>query len=77
MADQALHDLPDPVDSEQAVAVDLDGALLATAEVRYPTTAPRPGWAEQDPGDWWKAACTSTASSILGHPHASRWRATS
>jgi sugar (pentulose or hexulose) kinase len=31
----------------KAVAVDLDGALLATAEVRYPTTAPRPGWAVQ------------------------------
>jgi xylulokinase len=30
--------------------------VLATAEHEYPLSTPRPGWAEQDPEDWWRAA---------------------
>jgi sugar (pentulose or hexulose) kinase len=32
-----------------------DGTLLASAAVAYRsgTSYPRPGWAEQDPEDWW------------------------
>ena len=36
----------------RAVAVDLDGRVLHEARHPYPTTAPRPGWAEQDARDW-------------------------
>ncbi len=36
----------------RAVAVDLDGRVLHEARHAYPTTAPRPGWAEQDARDW-------------------------
>ena len=36
----------------RAVAVDLDGRVLHEARRAYPTAAPRPGWAEQDPRDW-------------------------
>lgn len=32
-----------------------DGAVLAQARQPYPTTFPRPGWAEQDPAQWWHA----------------------
>ena len=32
-----------------------DGAVLARAEAGYPLSTPRPGWAEQDPEDWWQA----------------------
>ena len=32
-----------------------DGAILARCEVEYPLSTPHPGWAEQDPEDWWKA----------------------
>jgi xylulokinase len=32
-----------------------DGAILARCEVGYPLSTPRPGWAEQDPEDWWRA----------------------
>ena len=31
-----------------------DGGVLATAEAGYPLSTPRPGWAEQDPEDWWR-----------------------
>jgi xylulokinase len=33
-----------------------DGAVLASAERGYPLSTPQPGWAEQDPADWWEAA---------------------
>jgi xylulokinase len=39
----------------KAIAVDDSGAVLARAEVGYPLSVPRPGWAEQDPADWWSA----------------------
>src|ERR671911_3204229 len=32
-----------------------DGAILARREVGYPLSTPHPGWAEQDPADWWRA----------------------
>lgn len=40
----------------KAVAIDERGALLGSAVVEYPLHTPKPGWAEQDPADWRKAA---------------------
>jgi xylulokinase len=37
-------------------AYDLDGVLVANVEAEYPTYYERPGWAEQEPEDWWQAA---------------------
>ena len=34
-----------------------DGETAALAWRAYPVHAPRPGWAEQMPDDWWTAAC--------------------
>ncbi len=42
--------------SLKAVALGLDGRVLAQAVVGYPTATPHPGWAEQDPATWWAAA---------------------
>ena len=33
-----------------------DGAVVARAEVPHRLSHPRPGWAEQDPEDWWAGA---------------------
>ena len=33
-----------------------DGAVLGRAEVPHRLSTPRPGWAEQDPEDWWAGA---------------------
>ena len=33
-----------------------DGTVLARAEVPHRLSTPRPGWAEQDPEDWWAGA---------------------
>jgi xylulokinase len=42
----------------KAVAISPDGDVLATDEEPYPLSTPHPGWAEQDPEDWWRAAQT-------------------
>jgi xylulokinase len=40
----------------KAVAISPDGAVLARAEEEYGLSTPRPGWAEQEPEQWWRAA---------------------
>ena len=40
----------------KALAISPDGEVLARAEVGYPLSTPRPGWSEQDPADWARAA---------------------
>ena len=40
----------------KAALVRPDGQVAATAFAPYPLYYPRPGWAEQDPADWWAAA---------------------
>jgi xylulokinase len=42
--------------SAKGVVVDEEGRVLAEAERGYPLSTPHPGWAEQDPEDWWAAA---------------------
>jgi xylulokinase len=49
----------------KAIAITPEGELLATAEADYPLSTPRPGWAEQDPEDWWRASQAALAR--LGH----------
>jgi xylulokinase len=38
------------------VAIDEEGHVLATASAEYPLSRPEPGWSEQDPEDWCRAA---------------------
>ena len=40
----------------KAIAISPDGDVLARAEHEYPLSSPEPGWAEQDPADWWRAS---------------------
>jgi xylulokinase len=40
----------------KAIGIDEDGAVLERAEESYPLSMPQPGWAEQDPDDWVRAA---------------------
>jgi len=48
----------------KALAVSQDGEVVGRAEVEYGLSTPKPGWAEQDPEDWWRA--TETALAGLG-----------
>ncbi len=40
----------------KGVAIDGEGRVLATASAEYPLSRPHPGWSEQEPEDWWRAA---------------------
>jgi xylulokinase len=40
----------------KALALSPTGEVLARAEETYELSTPRPGWSEQDPEDWWRAA---------------------
>jgi xylulokinase len=40
----------------KAIAISADGRVLASASEEYPLSTPQPGWSEQDPEDWWRAA---------------------
>ena len=40
----------------KAIALSPDGAVVGSAEESYPLSTPQPGWSEQDPEDWWRAA---------------------
>jgi xylulokinase len=53
----------------KGLAIDPDGTVVARAERNYPLSTPRPGWAEQDPADWWEAA-----SAVLAELRASAGR---
>jgi xylulokinase len=39
----------------KGLAID-GGEVVAKAEAGYPLLTPRPGWSEQDPDQWWRAA---------------------
>lgn len=41
-----------------------DGRAVAQASRGYATRHPQPGWAEQDPADWWGAACAATREAL-------------
>lgn len=38
------------------------GKVIATATAEHPISSPKPGWSEQNPLDWWNAACNATRS---------------
>jgi xylulokinase len=48
----------------KAVRLSETGEVLERAEVEYPLSIPQPGWAEQDPEDWWRA--TEAALDAVG-----------
>lgn len=48
----------------KAILIDERGDVLARSIADYPLYTPRPGWAEQDPEDWWKAT-VKTVGRIL------------
>jgi xylulokinase len=56
------HDLG--TTGDKATLFSGEGRLLCSTFEAYPTYYPRSGWAEQDPGDYWRSFCSSTAALI-------------
>lgn len=53
----------------RAVVVDADGNLIAGASSEHaPFRTPHPGWAEQDPEDWWRAAQKAIQLALAAAP---------
>lgn len=50
--------------SLKALLVDAEGVIRAQAEREYPIRTPQPGWAEQNPDDWWQAAMAATRACL-------------
>jgi len=42
--------------STRTIIINENGKLVASSTKDYPLITPRPGWAEQNPEDWWDAA---------------------
>lgn len=43
----------------KAAAFSKDGSVISQVSQDYPVYYPHPGWAEQDPNDWWRAVCAA------------------
>lgn len=41
----------------KTVLFDISGNMICSKTIEYPLYQPANGWAEQDPSDWWNAAC--------------------
>lgn len=54
-ARQGLIGIDIGTSATKVLAIDAGGAILARHTATYPLSTPRPGWAEQDPADWWRA----------------------
>jgi xylulokinase len=52
----------------KAIAVSPTGEVLARTEEEYGLATPRPGWAEQDPEDWWRGSEAALARLGVAKP---------
>ncbi len=48
----------------KAVVMTAKGRVLATATAEHPIFAPKPGWSEQRPEDWWESTCRATRAVV-------------
>src|SRR5436305_7824428 len=58
--------------SVKGLAIDQHGVVVAAAERGYPLSTPRPGWAEQDPDDWWRASAGTVREALANSGVAAR-----
>jgi len=48
----------------KCIIADEEGEIKSSRTVEYPLSTPRSGWAEQNPGDWWKATVSAISASL-------------
>jgi len=50
----------------RAIVIDMAGGIAAAATVEHePFVSPYPGWAEQDPRDWWRASAAAIRAVLM------------
>src|SRR6185437_15496376 len=54
----------------KALLVTPAGQVVASATREYPLHHPQPGWAEQDPADWWRATVAAIRACMEAAPGA-------
>jgi xylulokinase len=54
------HDMGTSAD--KAILITVYGDIIDEVKKEYPIYHPHPGYAEQDPNDWWEAVCETTRS---------------
>jgi len=52
----------------KSLVINESGRVLAQAAEEYPVFTPHPGWSQQDPADWWRAA-VATVREVLRSAH--------
>ncbi|MBS3933330.1 MAG: xylulokinase [Truepera sp.] len=52
--------------SAKAILMTLEGVINGEGSSRYAVNAPRPGWADSDPHDWWEAAAAVVRQAVGG-----------
>ena len=62
MTEEAFIGIDVGTTAVKALVVSPSGEVLARAQAAYPLSTPRPGWAEQDPEDWWHATQQALAA---------------
>jgi xylulokinase len=50
----------------KAVVIDRQGAIVGDATAEHPVSYPKPGWAEQNPEDWWRSTIAAVAAATNG-----------
>ncbi len=55
-------------ESLRAGIFDQSGHILSSASSAYPTRFPKPGWAEQDPSEWWLATVRAVKDCLAKAP---------
>lgn len=50
----------------KALVLTPEGRIAGRGSAAYPLSAPRPGWSEQDPRDWWAGAVAATRAALAG-----------
>ncbi|MFQ3635323.1 MAG: xylulokinase [Cyanobacteriota bacterium] len=50
--------------SLKALLMNADGTVIGEASHPYPVNAPRPGWAESNPQDWWEATAIALRQAV-------------
>ena len=52
----------------KAILIDADGEIAAAATAPLSLDTPQPGWAEQNPEDWWEASCAAIRDLVAKRP---------